>query len=118
SILAASPSGFSLHQLVHCGNQIRVAVETCAIPPFRILTKRVLLHSGNGGNQVYAGTAVLRFTIQNAAIPPCPAWPVLPNVESKLTNMLSQYREPRGGPGGDARILRFPARRRSPGCAL
>jgi hypothetical protein len=35
------PSGFSLHQEVHGGNQIRVAVETCAIPPFRILTKRV-----------------------------------------------------------------------------
>src|SRR5882724_1116939 len=59
----------------------------------------------------------LRFTIQNAAIPPRPAWPVLPNVESKLTNTLSQYREPRGGPGCDARIFRSPARRRSPGGA-
>src|ERR1019366_4567730 len=50
---AALPSGFSLRQKVHGGNQIRVAVETCAIPPFRILTKRVLLHSVNaeGFNQ-------------------------------------------------------------------
>ncbi len=33
--------GYFLHAQFHGGNQIRVAVETCAIPPFRILTKRV-----------------------------------------------------------------------------
>jgi hypothetical protein len=47
---AAWQSGFSLHQQVRGGNQFRVAVESCAIPPFRILTKRVLLHSDNGVN--------------------------------------------------------------------
>ena len=49
---AALPSGFSAHQQVHGGNQIWVAVVTCAVPrPFRIVTKRVLLHSDNGGYQ-------------------------------------------------------------------
>ena len=37
-----------------------MAVETCAIPPFRILTKRVLLHSDNGVNGALYGWPVIR----------------------------------------------------------
>jgi len=37
-----------------------VAVETCAIPPFRVLTKRVLLHSDNGVNGALYEWRVIR----------------------------------------------------------
>jgi predicted RNA binding protein YcfA (HicA-like mRNA interferase family) len=37
-----------------------VAVETCAIPPFRILTKRVLLHFDNGVNGTLSEWRVFR----------------------------------------------------------